>query len=42
MTAVAIKLVLVETKHNEARDALVTHVTKIVFTGFNKFTSLFL
>lgn len=26
-------LVLVGTKHNEARAALVTHVTKIVFTG---------
>jgi len=33
MTTVPIKLVLVETKHNEARDALVTHITKIVFTG---------
>lgn len=33
MTTVAVKLVLVETKHNEARDALVTHITKIVFTG---------
>lgn len=33
MTTVAIKLVLVETMHNKARDALVTHITKIVFTG---------
>lgn len=33
MTTVAIKLALVETKHNKARDALVTHITKIVFTG---------
>lgn len=33
MTIVAIKLVLLETKHNETRDALVTHITKIVFTG---------
>lgn len=32
MTTVAINLVSVGTKH-EARAALVTHITKIVFTG---------
>lgn len=33
LTTVAVNLVLVETKHNEARAVLVTHVTKIVFTS---------
>lgn len=33
LTTVAVNLVLVETKHNEGRATLVTHVTKIVFTS---------
>lgn len=34
VTTAAINLVLVGTKHSEARAALVTHITKIVFAGF--------
>lgn len=33
ITTAAIKLVLLRTKHNETRDALVTRITKIVFTA---------